>query len=90
MSLADGLPGLVARVALVDPVTLGVWGDGLPVQGVDLRLLDDPKLVLPGEVVADVPVVQNSRPLMRRILDEEGDGHGRAGTGVEDLASLAA
>ena len=26
---------------------------------------------------------------MGRVLDEEGDGHGRAGTGVEDLASLA-
>ena len=85
---ANRLPGLVVRVALVDPVALGVRGDGLPLQGVDLRLLDDPQLVLPGEVVADIPIVQNSRPLMRRVLDEEGDGHGRARTGVEDLASF--
>ena len=88
LSLADRLPGLVVRVALVDPVSLSVGGDGLPLQGVDLRLLDDPQLVFPGEVVTDIPVVQNSRSLMRRVLDEEGDGHGRAGTGVEDLASL--
>ena len=77
-------------VTLVDPVAVFVRLNQTPLGIVQTRLGHDLELLLPGEVVTDVAVVNGGRAMVLGVLDTEDDCHSGPTAAAEHLAALAA
>ena len=83
---------LIRRIPLAQPIVVFIGRNPLPVSnaGNGPELPNLPQLLLAGQVIADVLVVDLAWPLMRWVAHQHHDGHRRAGTRTENLASFLA